>query len=141
MNYEYDSDFSGQSSTTSYSTDDIHYEKTKTKRGLDAIKIENEIYVFKKFNKNNTIYWRCQNNNCPTSVTTWIDLGCINGIDHSHDNLAPILPSNNLLIISVRGRSCPRARGRGRGRGRDQNIENSTKVLESQENDSELIRN
>ncbi|CAF0982029.1 unnamed protein product [Brachionus calyciflorus] len=117
MNYEYDSDLSGQSSTTSYSTDDsnnnnrfesdnnldlldnfdedldddlvftVHFEKTKTKRGRDAIKIENKVYVFKKFNKNNTINWRCQNNNCPTSVTTWNDLGCINGIDHSHDKL------------------------------------------------------
>lgn len=67
MNYEYESDFSGHSSTTSYSTDDssnnviesdnnfdlldndenldedmvftIHFEKTKTKRSRDAIQI------------------------------------------------------------------------------------------------------
>ncbi|CAF1070359.1 unnamed protein product, partial [Brachionus calyciflorus] len=115
MNFEYDSDFSGQSSTTSYSTDDsannviepddnfdllendedldydlvftIPYEKTKTKRGRDAIKIEDQVFVFKKFNKNNTIYWRCQHNNCPSSVTTWNELGCLNAIEHSHDKL------------------------------------------------------
>lgn len=43
--------------------------------------------MFKKFNKNNTTYWRCQHNNFPASVTTWNGLGAINGIDHSHDKL------------------------------------------------------
>ncbi|CAF0726925.1 unnamed protein product [Brachionus calyciflorus] len=63
----------------------ICFDKIKTKRGRDAIKIQNEVFVFKKFNKNETIYWRCQNYNCPASVTTYEDRACINDAEHSHD--------------------------------------------------------
>lgn len=64
------------------------FEKTQTRRGRKAIKIGREIFVFKRFNKNGTIYWRCQTINCQVSVTTLNDLGCINGDNHIHESLS-----------------------------------------------------
>lgn len=113
MDTDYESDVSAQSSAYSYSTDELNnhendfedenledeeyeeeelfytipFEKIKTKRGRDAIKIENETYVFKRYNKKQTIYWRCRVDKCPASVTTSGDLGCLNGESHIHEKL------------------------------------------------------
>ncbi|CAF0799060.1 unnamed protein product [Brachionus calyciflorus] len=66
----------------------IPFEKTETKRKRMAIKIGKETFVFKRYNKSKTIYWQCQFNKCPVSVTTLDDLGCLKNQTHLHDCLS-----------------------------------------------------
>ncbi|CAF1028692.1 unnamed protein product [Brachionus calyciflorus] len=65
----------------------LPFETTKTKRGRNAIIIENETYIFKRFNKNGTIYWISKTTYCPSSVTTKENFGCFNEEIHVHEKL------------------------------------------------------
>ncbi|CAF0718144.1 unnamed protein product [Brachionus calyciflorus] len=111
--FDYESDVSAQSSAYSISTNELNnhenefeeeglevedyeeeelfytipFEKIKTKRGRDAIILENETYVFKRHNKKKTIYWRCRVDNCPASATTSGGFGCLSGESHIHEKL------------------------------------------------------
>ena len=80
MNFEYDSEISQESTLSQQSTDmDIDmvfntpFIRTETSRGNPAIVINKFIYVYKRENKDKTVYWRCKRQDCKASVTTFDD--------------------------------------------------------------------